>query len=438
MQKNNKGVEMIDKYKKYLMLSAGIILINIIYSLISKLNIINMLGITAYTLVIYFATIILLENEKFNFTSPAILFAGLYIVLVAIGPFLLLPQKYEYHFNALVVIGSAYVCYIIGYFLIKQFPTIKINFRKIDKININKELFLILLIGASGILWLVYIFKNITSIFSGNFENDRITSQAGNGAFLYLIRMWIITIPLLYEEQLKKGKVKKWFYVIVFLAICALLMLGGRTPIVLILLNLILCNIIVRKIDTKKMIKYAAIIVLVIAVLGSARALISGNKSSIISSTKSILLNGNYNLSYIFSKFPGRVNFQYGYTYLINLKMLMPGKDIDFTLWLKDKLGMHFSGGGVTPTIVGEFYINFGYIGIFIGMILVGVLCRFLTRYLEKSECKAFPIFLCLEICLAVYGGLANASIPILLYSLVYGGICLFSNKTIIHQKEEN
>lgn len=426
-----------NKYKKYLMLSIGIILINIIYSLISKLNIINAFGITIYSLVIYFFTLILLEKTNFNFTNPGVLFAGLYIVLVAIGPFLLLPQNYEYNFNALAVIGGGYICFIIGYFLVKKFPNIKIKLKEIEKIKIDRDKFLLLLISISAVVWIIYVFKNITSIFSENFENDRITSQAGNGAYLYLIRMWMITVPLLYEEQLKKGKVKKCFYPMAIFVFGALLVLGGRTPIILILLNLILCNIIVREVNTKKVIKYAAVVIVLIAVLGSARALISGNNSSIFSAAKSILLNGNYNLSCVFSKFPNTVNFQYGYTYLINFQMLMPGEDIDFTLWLKEQLGLKFNGGGVTPTVIGEFYINFGYIGIFVGMICVGILCKALTEYLEKSECKAYPIFLCLEICLAVYGGLANASIPILLYTLVYGVICFFTNKTASNKKEE-
>ena len=42
---------------------------------------------------------------------------------------------------------------------------------------------------------------------------------------------------------------------------------------------------------------------------------------------------------------------------------MRPGPDLDFTLWLKDKVNIQFSGGGLTPTIIGEAYINFGFGG---------------------------------------------------------------------------
>ena len=158
----------------------------------------------------------------------------------------------------------------------------------------------------------------------------------------------------------------------------------------------------------------------------------------IIQAFISLFNNSNYNLTYIFKKFPSEIEFQHGQTFLINLKLLMPGPDIDFTLWLKEALGLEFFGGGVTPTILGELYINFGYCGIYAGMFALGAVFSYLDRKITVTKCKSYLIFVILELCLAISGGIANYIIPIILYSIVYLIIDLISTKEYKEVEGEN
>ena len=100
--------------------------------------------------------------------------------------------------------------------------------------------------------------------------------------------------------------------------------------------------------------------------------------------------------------------------------MLLPGPDKDFTLWLKDVLKLHFDGGGVTPTILGEFYINFGYFGIILGFIIIGIIVNVLEKnYLHKKNIY-YPVFLIWCLLSSVRGGFTNTEINFILYSIVY------------------
>lgn len=52
-------------------------------------------------------------------------------------------------------------------------------------------------------------------------------------------------------------------------------------------------------------------------------------------------------------------------------KSILPG-DYLISLWIKQKWYLDVEGGGLPPTAVGEWYANFGYIGVIVGMFFIG------------------------------------------------------------------
>ena len=137
------------------------------------------------------------------------------------------------------------------------------------------------------------------------------------------------------------------------------------------------------------------------------------------------------NLNYVFSTFPKKVEFQHGYTYLINILMLKPGPDLDFTLWLKEQIGITFNGGGVTPTILGEFYMNFGNLSMYIGMFFLGILGEKLDNYFNCNNKNFISSFYVWQFAHCASGGIANVMIIVILFTIVYKSITLFSNTNI-------
>src|SRR5690606_21921627 len=64
------------------------------------------------------------------------------------------------------------------------------------------------------------------------------------------------------------------------------------------------------------------------------------------------------NLQRIYEFFPEKEGFLYGYSYLIELKVFLPGSNPNFGTYLKDVMNWQFEGGSITPTFLGIGYIN--------------------------------------------------------------------------------
>ena len=148
------------------------------------------------------------------------------------------------------------------------------------------------------------------------------------------------------------------------------------------------------------------------------------------------------NLSYIKKVFPMQLDFQYGYTFLINIQMLMPGPDVDFTIWLKEQIGLNFAGGGVTPTLVGEGYINGGYIGVFIWLFIIGMIVSYINNSYLYNKRDTVWVTYCVAKLLDIFrGGVANSEVTLIIILFVYigykFGYKILKNKFYYNLEEE-
>ena len=141
--------------------------------------------------------------------------------------------------------------------------------------------------------------------------------------------------------------------------------------------------------------------------------------SSFIETIVTSFANGSINIYYVLRQFPKYTSFQYGYTYLINFIMLAPGSQPDFTIWLKNQIGITFSGGGVTPTLLGEAWLNFGFFGIIMNFFLVGLLCNRLDKWYYKTKNVYFFVLFVWVVTSSVRGGFANSLINLIIYSIM-------------------
>ena len=84
------------------------------------------------------------------------------------------------------------------------------------------------------------------------------------------------------------------------------------------------------------------------------------------------------NFSYILDFFPRQHNYFFGTGVITPLITLLPGKQYLLDVLLKKLLGFNFAGGGLPATILGSFYVDFGFIGIAFGMLCLGGILQFL------------------------------------------------------------
>ena len=118
------------------------------------------------------------------------------------------------------------------------------------------------------------------------------------------------------------------------------------------------------------------------------------------------------NETIIFRFFPDHHPFVLGLTYVMNFITLLPGHQPDVTLWLKETMGFEFAGGGVTPTIAGEAYINFGYVGLAIVAIATGAAIA-LTERIPRHHATGVVLMALLAAGIAhsIPGGIGNVTI---------------------------
>ncbi len=373
-----------------------------------------------------------------SLVSANTLFLAYFVYSVGLGPVFLLARgiSYDYGFfeiilGGLLVFGWGNLVAMLNKKPIKSIDDkwkIKIiSFRRIDVLGICYVISLLVAI--------YFLISNRVYLLGDDVNANRIAAQSGNGLILYIAQLPILIVPMMYDLY-HRGKIegirtiRKYELVIaVVLASVALMFSGFRAPLMSMYICLAVLYIRKNKIKNIKIIGVGVVFVIVIEILGVVRSNLSASTAtatSFIASFQTSFVVNCYNLKYVFDAFPSRVPLQQGYTYLINLIMLLPGPDPDFTLWLKDQLNLSFSGGGVTPTILGEFYINFGIIGIYVGMFLLGVTGVHIFRYFRRHSETFLGVFYVWQFAHCASGGIANVMVTVILYTIVYWGFMLF------------
>lgn len=337
-----------------------------------------------------------------RWASALTVFYAMNVINIVIGTFIYLIVGAEMYINLAFVVNVSYLCMLVGYSLGINIPKIK---RKTVKVRTPKiiswRIGLLLIYAVSIFASFVYWMKNASVLLSGINEN-RTAASGGNGIWILLINLNIIAVPYLYNEY-KQGKIKH-FYLMFSVAAVALLVTGFRSPLFSMIFILLINNIYNGEIRVIKALQILLILIIIGFLWGGLRG---GDVSSIGTTLAAAFTSGAWNLDHVFRFFDSS-NFQYGKTYFMNIEMLLPGQQMDFTLWLKEMLGLSFAGGGVTPSIMGEFYMNFGYFGMYLGMLAFGFIFSFIDKWICKDPMtpwKAYVLFLAASSC---SGGIAN------------------------------
>lgn len=367
-------------------------------------------------------------NNNFELISPAVLFTAYYLYSIALGPIVLMNMGRFYTYGYTKTILGGLLAFSLGNIICLWLLKGKISGKE-DKSRLRfsfsriKALYILLAISWSAALY--YFIRN-RAYLSGNIEDGRIVAVAGNGALLYTAQVSIVLACMLFDIYIETringrpliSKFKMGFVTLV--SMMTLLVSGFRAPIGTLLICMIVMYAGKKKLSMWKIILYGILCILGVSLLGALRTSMSGGVGRLITSLLTSLYVGDININYMYNTFPTKVPFQYGYTYLINFLMLLPGPDLDFTLWLKEQVGITFSGGGLTPTILGEFYINFGEPAIFIGMFIMGGFSVYLNRYFKRHKESFLAVFYVWQFAHCVSGGIANVSVTVLLYTIVY------------------
>lgn len=212
------------------------------------------------------------------------------------------------------------------------------------------------------------------------------------GRFLSVAFMVGFSYAFLY-----KGKNIGFIVAVLVIFLISLLHGSRELPAGLLLMSLFFFNYRVNFVKRKTLIKiFSLIIVLVIllsfyrsyALFGEAMLSTFGNSGTnniirVMGDIAGFYLSNEFSVSLLnFSKFidliPWHVDYYYGKLFISPLILPLPGEQKVPGAVIKEIMGGEWTGAGASATLIGIFYADFGIAGVIWGMILVGILLKFL------------------------------------------------------------
>ncbi|UKO94022.1 oligosaccharide repeat unit polymerase family protein [Gordonia amicalis] len=224
-------------------------------------------------------------------------------------------------------------------------------------------------------------------VFAADLENARLTALTGSGvpfymSFLMMVGYWLMLAP---RSPVSSGT--RW--ILFILTVLLLASTGWRNTVFAFVVLTLLIQHYIKPIRTPVIFGAGAAAVLGAVAVGLYRVQ-SSNLTNY--ATYQLVASSDYlgatrvylstyfdafarNLATVFDIVPYSMPYQHGKSFIWNFLALVPGSSLEpFDFKLKQAAGQGFAGGGLPPTLVGEFYVNFGTAGIFVGMMVIGLL----------------------------------------------------------------
>ncbi|MDN3549758.1 O-antigen polymerase [Mucilaginibacter aquaedulcis] len=389
--------------------------------------------------------ITLFSKRNVDFFQPEVFLNIYFIVLIGAGPIALyffsieLFSSEEYQ-NVIKIVLLGYLSINLGYYLAAR--RVNVKFSPITPSSIAEIPKPSSIIKNAGI---IFIFIGLLSaliffaraggvpLLAKNKEVARVAalSVGGNGYFLYLMTIGMYGVALLAIYTFFFRKEKKTL-LIFFLAIgLAMTGTGSRRYLLWLALYVFISrHYLYSSISNKTMAVFSSIGLLFVNLFEMFR-----NPDSLTTTDLSTTFLFRFvlyisNLEKVFTAFIKSDNFEYGSTFFMDILTILPGKQVDYQSWLKNITHLEFEGFGIPPTIMGDMYINFGYVGIVVGCVLFGFIIRSIyNQYILKTKNlnNVFLYMLSLEIASKVItSGISAQSV-----SLMWLGIFLVLHRFI-------
>ena len=284
-------------------------------------------------------------------------------------------------------------------------------------VKVAKVLLLIFFVFSICISLLMMLMSGGITLFQGEEARNFLNPLLFN---LYRCFPYVFVIYYFIEKQ-RNRKVSKFYFILLFIYAFFSLLGGYRTQIVEIVLFLFI-YLFMFEWDRKKSISYSVLSFFVISLLGSIFSMIRiGVDYDPIQFYQNINLKffddhsylvpfigiismfrySQYTVSSIIKNLED--SYLHGQLFLSNYLTLLPGEQDAQRTIVGELIGARVVNHKVvshTPTLQGAFYIDFGYIGVFLGFFLIVFLITVMYKYFKKHN---DPVFLCFFIYFVQY-----------------------------------
>lgn len=269
--------------------------------------------------------------------------------------------------------------------------------------------YLYLIISAVS---LIIYFKKIGAVplLMVDVENARAALKIGSGKLIIIGKGFSYVGTYLYCLFYGKTNLRSFFknfvfWVLLFINVVFLAGTGFRGPSAFLLLSALLFIFFnsdayyrQRGLSARHVFLGLCFFLLLVA-MGFVRQYQEFRLAAFLSVVHVLCVNVN-NLNTLVSSIPSTIDYFYGWTFLNDLLMVLPGfENQHISIYIKDTLGLTFPGEGMTITSPGEGYINFGISGVFVHAVLLGLFCGVFYNWATKKNTLSSRM---ITICVAV------------------------------------
>lgn len=336
--------------------------------------------------------------------TPITLFNYFYYFFVVVGYFF---ETILRGFNPIIGFMILISILAFNFFLpFRSYKKLEINRKKINNQYLISQL--ALLFCALAIFASFAYFAQLGNIplFYDASPKSRIEAMTGMGYLLQPMRFGPIAAIILYLTV--PCNYKKYALILFFVCNLFLLGTGFRGTFFQNILLLIISVSLVKnsEIGFFKSLKIGFLLIFFVISIGFLRG-----DSNLITSLGFKVIHSISVSTYILNLVVVSIDdFKYGATFFYKFSSLLPLENIEYTQWLTSVLPIDFNGG-VTPTILGDMYINFG-MNYWFAMVIFGLFVMYLEKIILRSSCNFLVLFFILNVSIGIArsatGGISN------------------------------
>ncbi|MHC1681702.1 MAG: O-antigen polymerase [Clostridiaceae bacterium] len=366
--------------------------------------------------------------------NPITAYIGFYYFLCLVG----LIFRADYAHVIVIQDSLAYlfiaapVFIIIGVIIYNYFH--KNNVEKVSEVkepinDVSKYYKVSLIFWVIGILLSIYYFISVGGIplLMEDADNARVILKQGRGYVFILIYTIFLSSNLLITAHLYTKKKLFISYIFTGISLVLILGIGYRGQALKILLAIF---ILISILNHGRLQIFKTVLLMFIALFGSGLVSIVRSGGELSSLYGIYLVNkwrffvNLYNAQMVVNYLDGMK--LWGKSIILDLQTLLPGYQPSFNIWLKEVLNLKFTGGGLTSTVVGELYFNFGYIITLLLMVALGYLLAFIKVKSLASKTFISNLIFLIILNLTFTSAISSSVFSALLFDILPSVIMLF------------
>ena len=378
------------------------------------------------------------SNKRLDFITPTYLFASVYVIMLLIGSFIDALRGGSVFFPAALGFGG----FVAGVAWVNQVGDVHPRRELWQFLNkpwqwrwdsLSGRAALAAGAAVTGLFTLLYFVNYGIPLLANSPEAARLASTSGANYYIYAITVplpFFVTLAWLYGRT--KGTRDKLAIgaAVVLLSMAITTATAYRALVGHVLILVIISDQFHTKRINLRWVAGAVVFFAGLFVVASAARFggASGVSRAFTALWDRIVMVNVGNVSWIMSFIPAEHGYLFGRSYLMDIGAMLPGPDKAFTGWLTSirKPGLADAPVGMTPTIIGESYANFGLLGVFaipflFGSILqaswIAVLRR--PKYIDVLALYLVCVLFAAKLALRGIGGIvATRGIPLLLMAV--------------------